>query len=76
MEDLEKMVVEMFSDVENKEIQAPKWEEHPFKDEHFATKWCVVPIKDVRNLNLTFPIPDLQEHFRAAVSFKHLKLRF
>ena len=58
----------MFSDVENKDIKAPEWPEHPFNEEHFKTKWYIVPIKDIRNLNITFPIPDLQEHFRSAVN--------
>ncbi|XP_033214183.1 insulin-degrading enzyme isoform X2 [Belonocnema kinseyi] len=66
LDDLEKMVVEMFADVENKSVKAPKWPEHPFHEEHFQCKWFIVPIKDVRNLNITFPIPDLQEHYRSA----------
>ncbi|KAJ8667813.1 hypothetical protein QAD02_009476 [Eretmocerus hayati] len=65
LDELEKMILEMFSDVENKNIEAPKWNEHPFTDEHFQTKWYIVPIKDLRNLNITFPIPDWHEHFRS-----------
>ena len=59
----------MFSDIENKNIDAPRWTDHPFKEEHFKNKWCIVPIKDIRNLNITFPIPDLHEHFRSSVIF-------
>lgn len=61
------MVVNLFSQVRNKEIDIPIWREHPFDDEHFRTKWHIVPIKDTRNLHVTFPIPDLQEHYQAAV---------
>ncbi|XP_058795185.1 insulin-degrading enzyme isoform X2 [Phymastichus coffea] len=66
LDELEKMIVQMFSDIENKNVEAPKWTEHPFMEEHFKMKWSIVPVKDLRNLNITFPIPDLQEHFRAA----------
>ncbi|XP_031777802.1 insulin-degrading enzyme isoform X2 [Nasonia vitripennis] len=66
LDDLEKMIVDMFSDIDNKNVEVPKWPAHPFTDEHFKTKWFIVPIKDIRNLNITFPIPDMQEHFRAA----------
>ena len=68
LDSLEKMVVEMFADVMDKNVEAPKWPEHPFKEEHFQCKWYIVPIKDIRNLNITFPIPDVQEYFRSAVS--------
>lgn len=66
LDDLEKMIVQMFANVENKNVKAPEWTEHPFNEEHFKCKWYAVPIKDVRNLNITFPIPDLHEHFRSA----------
>lgn len=61
------MVVKMFSDVENKNVEAPKWSDQPFAQKHFETKWHIVPIKDIRNLNITFSIPDLQEHYKSAV---------
>jgi len=67
LDDLEDMVIKLFCDVQNKEIEVPVWPEHPFKDEHFRTKWYIVPIKDVRNLNITFPLPDLQKYYRASV---------
>ena len=67
LDDLENLVVGMFSNVENKNVEAPKLTEHPFNEEHFATKWSVVPIKDIRYLNITFPIPDMHEDFRSGV---------
>lgn len=68
LDELEEMVVSRFAHVEDKHIEAPTWPEHPYKEEHFKNKWCVVPIKDIRYLNMTFPLPDMHEHFRSAVS--------
>lgn len=61
------MVVDLFCEVKNKEVEVPIWPEHPFRVEHFCTKWYIVPIKDMRNLDITFPLPDLQEYYRSAV---------
>lgn len=61
------MVVNLFCEVRNNKIEVPTWPEHPFKAEHFRTKWYIVPIKDMRNLNITFPLPDMQEFYRSAV---------
>ncbi|XP_018377581.1 PREDICTED: insulin-degrading enzyme-like [Trachymyrmex cornetzi] len=65
LDELEKMVVNLFCEVRNKEIEVPIWSEHPFKDEHFRTMWYVVPIKDVRYLNISFLLPDLRQHYRS-----------
>ncbi|KAL7290058.1 hypothetical protein TKK_0015787 [Trichogramma kaykai] len=66
LDELETMIMSMFSDVPNKDIELPRWPEHPFTEEHFKHKWSAVPVKDIRNLSVTFPIPDLQEHFRSS----------
>ncbi|XP_017891518.1 insulin-degrading enzyme isoform X2 [Ceratina calcarata] len=66
LDDLESMVVELFSQVENKDVEAPVWTQHPFDERHFQHKWYVVPIKDMRNLYIIFPLPDLREHYKAA----------
>lgn len=68
LDELEQMVVELFPHVRNKEIALPMWPEHPFNEQHFQTKWYVVPIKDIRNLFVIFPLPDLQEYYRSAVT--------
>ncbi|XP_014206136.1 insulin-degrading enzyme isoform X2 [Copidosoma floridanum] len=69
LDELERMVIDKFSDIENKDVEAPTWPEHPFNKEHFQTKWFVVPIKDLRHLTITFPIPDLHKHFRAEPAY-------
>ncbi len=62
LEDLETMVLDIFARVENKDIQIPSWSDHPYKDGKTMT--YVLPVKDIRQLNITFPIPDLREHYR------------
>lgn len=74
MDELEKIVVNLFSEVKNKEVEVPVWPEHPFDKEHFQTKWYIVPIKDLRNLNMIFPIPDMQKHYNAAVIKRIIKI--
>lgn len=69
LDKLENMVVNLFCDIRNKEVEAPNWPEHPFNEEQFRTKWYIVPIKDVRNLNITFPLPDLQQYYRALPAY-------
>ncbi|RZC37709.1 insulin-degrading enzyme, partial [Asbolus verrucosus] len=68
LDELEEMVVKLFSAVKDKSVQSPKWEEHPFKEEHFGTCVYMCPIKDVRNLNIVFPCPDLQEYYKSSPS--------
>ena len=69
LDELEEIVTELFSEVKNKEIVLPVWPEHPFNESHFQTKWYVVPIKDTRNLNIVFPIPDLRKHYKSAPAY-------
>ncbi|KAG5318579.1 IDE enzyme, partial [Pseudoatta argentina] len=66
LDELENMVVDLFCEVRNKEIEVPIWPEHPFKDEHFRTMWYIVPIKDTRNLDISFPLPDMRPHYRSS----------
>lgn len=67
LDELEQMAVELFSQVKNKDIELPFWSTNPFNEEHFQTKWYIVPIKDTRHLNIKFPIPYLRDYYKAAV---------
>ncbi|XP_076044547.1 insulin degrading metalloproteinase isoform X2 [Oratosquilla oratoria] len=66
LDELETMVVDLFKDVTNKDVQIPEWPEHPFGPEQCQQIGYIVPVKDIRNLNITFPIPDLHPHYRTA----------
>ncbi|XP_018377582.1 PREDICTED: insulin-degrading enzyme-like [Trachymyrmex cornetzi] len=64
LDELENMVVNLFGEVRNKDIEVSIWSE-PFKDEHFRTMWYVIPIRDLRNLIISFLLPDLRQHCRS-----------
>lgn len=68
LDDLEELVVNLFSHVVNKNISIPFWEEPPFSQNELQLKGYVVPIKDVRTLAITFLIPDYQKEYKAFVS--------
>lgn len=68
LDDLEKLAKSLFLSVENKNVDRPEWNEHPFGPEHLQIKGYVVPIKDTRSINITFPTPDFHEHYKSGVS--------
>ena len=63
LDELESYVREHFNNVENKNVTPNIWSDHPYESGN-PTITHVVPIKDIRTLNMSFPIPDTQEHFR------------
>lgn len=65
LDELEELTLKLFSEVKNKNVTAPIWTEHPFGPDQVQVKGFIVPVKDLRNLNITFPIPDLHEHYKA-----------
>uniref|UniRef100_A0A1Y1LI14 Insulin-degrading enzyme n=1 Tax=Photinus pyralis TaxID=7054 RepID=A0A1Y1LI14_PHOPY len=66
LDELEEIVVGLFSPVKDKNAEAPKWPEHPFTPDQFRTCAYIVPIKDVRNLNIVFPSVDLHPYYKSA----------
>ncbi|XP_063988848.1 insulin-degrading enzyme isoform X2 [Diachasmimorpha longicaudata] len=66
LDDLERIVVKMFVEVDNNEVDAPEWPEHPFNENHFQHKWYMVPVKDMRTLKMIFPLPELRDHYKSA----------
>uniref|UniRef100_A0AAZ3RRR4 Insulin-degrading enzyme n=1 Tax=Oncorhynchus tshawytscha TaxID=74940 RepID=A0AAZ3RRR4_ONCTS len=65
LDELTTMVVKLFAEVENKNVPIPEFPNHPFQEEHLKQFYKVVPIKDIRNLYVTFPIPDLQKYYKS-----------
>ncbi|KAF3825004.1 hypothetical protein GH733_005638 [Mirounga leonina] len=51
--------------VENKNVPLPEFPKHPFQEEHLKQLYKIVPMKDIRNLYVTFPIPDLQKYYKS-----------
>ncbi|XP_078036268.1 insulin degrading metalloproteinase isoform X2 [Augochlora pura] len=69
LDELEEMVVKLFSHVKNKDIEIPVWLDHPFTEEDFQHKWYIVPIRNKRRLNITFPLPDLRAHYKSEPAY-------
>lgn len=66
LDDLENMVNSLFENVENNNVIAPTWPEHPYHPEDNRTLTYIVPVKDIRNLKLLFPIPDIsRQHYKS-----------
>ena len=65
LDDLENMVNVLFENVENKDVVGPSWTKHPYRPEDNRTLTYIVPVKDIRNLDLLFPIPDIsRKHYK------------
>ncbi|XP_063837017.1 insulin-degrading enzyme [Ostrinia nubilalis] len=65
LDDLESMVVPLFSAVENTSVDAPTWPEHPFPPELRRKRAYCLPVKDLRSLSIDFPIPDTRKHYKS-----------
>lgn len=52
--------------VENKNVVVPEYADHPYTPENSKTCTYTVPIKDLRYLNITFPIPDLDQFYKSS----------
>ena len=68
LDDLEKMVVPLFSDIENKHLEKTVFSEHPWGPEQLKRKIRILPIADQRFLRLQFPMPDVAEHYKSDVT--------
>ncbi|KAG8188554.1 hypothetical protein JTE90_007162 [Oedothorax gibbosus] len=65
LEELTDIVVPLFSSVINKNVKMPEWKDHPFDSNHLRLKGYVFPVKNIRTLVITFPIPDLNHEYRS-----------
>ena len=64
---LTEMVGRMFGEVPNKQVTLPHWDEAPFKPEHLAKQLYMVPVKDIRSLNVVWNVPDLHQFYKTKV---------
>lgn len=67
LDELEELATKYFSEIENKNVALPVWSDKIFLDDQKMTKVYIVPIKDTRNLTISFQIPDMDEYFRSGV---------
>ncbi|XP_022253443.1 insulin-degrading enzyme-like, partial [Limulus polyphemus] len=64
LDELIEMTVPLFCDVENKNVTVPEWLEHPYGPEQLKLQTSVVPVQDIRELHLSFPVADLQQYYK------------
>uniref|UniRef100_A0A182QBN9 Insulin-degrading enzyme n=1 Tax=Anopheles farauti TaxID=69004 RepID=A0A182QBN9_9DIPT len=65
LDDLEKMVINMFSQIENKQVTAPVWPEMPYGEDQLNTKTYIIPVKDTRSLTISFQMEDLERYYKS-----------
>ncbi|ELU09335.1 hypothetical protein CAPTEDRAFT_155510 [Capitella teleta] len=65
LDELTDLVLPLFTQTENRNVTIPEWHQHPFGPDQVKMKANVVPVKDIRSLNVTWPIPDLTPHYKA-----------
>src|SRR5437016_2878532 len=69
LDELQDMAVSLFSDIPNKHIPIPSWTKNPYGPLQLGKQLQVVPIKELRGLNVTFPIclPDISAYYKSGV---------
>jgi insulysin len=65
---LEELIVSLFGDIEKKNVDMPYWFDPIYKEEQLATKTVVFPVKDIRVLSITFPIPEQSKYYKSMVN--------
>ncbi|KAG6438646.1 hypothetical protein O3G_MSEX000111 [Manduca sexta] len=65
LDELEAMVVPLFSAVEDRSVTAPWWAEHPVPPALRRKRFYCLPVKDLRSLSIDFPIPDTRKHYKS-----------
>ncbi|KAJ3343860.1 Insulinase (Peptidase M16) [Gonapodya sp. JEL0774] len=65
LDELTAMVVEQFAAVKNMDISVPAFEGGPLTEEFLLKRILVKPVKDFRQLEITFPFPDELKWFRS-----------
>ncbi len=70
LDELETLVIDQFSRVEKKGIKKRVWETNPFRNPEDVQKYIyIVPIKDIRELHICFPIHDVQPFYRTGPGY-------
>ncbi|VDO93362.1 unnamed protein product [Soboliphyme baturini] len=65
LDELTKMVVPLFVDVEDKSCKVPTWPDHPYGTDQLGYRLDVEPVKDLRDMHITFPFPDMHPYYKA-----------
>jgi len=74
LEELTELTVPLFSGVKDLSLAIPEWPKHPYGLEQLGYTCAVAPVKDIRNFNITWSIPDLHEFYKTNVSVHKIHL--
>ncbi|KPM06648.1 insulin-degrading enzyme-like protein [Sarcoptes scabiei] len=66
LDELIKMVVPLFTPIQNRNVEPPKWLINPYDQNSLMKQVQVVPVKDKRSLELIFVYPDELEHYKSS----------
>lgn len=64
LDELEAMVRDRFSRIENRQLEAKVYDQPLFAPETLPARVQVDALKDIRTLSLSFPVPSQQAHYR------------
>jgi len=70
LDELQAMVESKFSQVQNTDVLLPKWDQNPYGPNQLKRWVKLVPVKDLRQLSIMFPIPDTTEFYKTGVRFR------
>jgi insulysin len=65
LDQLEQMARDKFSPIIDKNVAAPVFPGHPLTPLELQKQIFVKPIKETKMLKLTFPVPDMQKHYKS-----------
>lgn len=64
LDELETMIRDRFSSIENRQLEAKTYEEPLLKPDTLPARVRAATLKDIRSLSLSFPIPSQQPYYR------------
>ncbi|CAG2172600.1 unnamed protein product, partial [Oppiella nova] len=64
IQELQELVIPMFSGIKNNSAIAPKWTTNPFTTECLQKQCFIVPNMDYRSLTIKIPVPDMTAHYK------------
>lgn len=66
LETLSTWTDELFSEIKDKSLKTPYYQESPFDSDNYKGKlYKIKPIRDSRTLNITFPIPSVSQYWKS-----------
>ncbi|GFS16143.1 insulin-degrading enzyme-like [Elysia marginata] len=65
LDELQNMVVPLVEGVVNKSVEVPKWDTSPYTENELQTTVYAVPVKDIREMSVVWPTPDVSDYYDA-----------